>query len=459
VCTRSGGCNGVPFGKPIVSNKWLFTMTGGGSCYVDDSTTPGVYDDPSTCVQDYMSGELHEMGTAANPPMKTLFGIHSPSPTKNPVFASYNRVRIEKSSFDRYQGQATFQAPGGMFTMNVPGAGNINFNLYHHGYKFIAETIRLLEYGLKYRTWINSGGAVKAVTETLPSLVDATNVLFIGHSGAAHGLYHNIDRLKDLLPYSDVSALFDANFEPGVLNEAAFADDQNTGLPLGGDAYTNQWVGESSAQGSTFTYDGEDFHTNRLLAEQHESWQAPLDASCLSTHSANQWACNDRMHVLMNHIETPIMVRQDWRDPNTEHLNGANGYTVQWGDMGVYPWCSGGPCLPVMSIAERDTRLAEQATTFIWDANARSEIGTNVDPSLGGSFPTQFVWMPQCQAHNGAYDDKQFFGVGIKTGSSVVTLRQYAERFMAASPLNGRNYRVVGFSTPAGTPMTQVTCP
>lgn len=464
VCTQPGGCGpGRKFGEPIPSNRWVISMPGGGSCYVDDSAIPGVYDDPSPCLGKYLNpAEIGEMSTTTNKPMTNFFGINNPDPKVNRVFAGYNRVRIEKSSYDRYNGRATYFAPGGAFHVTTATGLQYDFNLFQHGFRFMLETIRLLEGGLRYRTWeAGPGDRVREITERLPSLTNATDVLFVGHSGGAHGLYHNIDRLADRLGYAQVRALFDANFEPGVLNEAAFGTNPVTNTPLGGDAYTNQWAGKSSAQGVSFLYDGQDFNTNDVLAEQHESWDAPLDASCLAVHAGGgEWSCNDRMHVLMNHIETPMFVRQDWNDANSEHTNGGTGYTVTWGREDAYPYCGAvSPCDPVMSLPEREVRLAKQAATFLTDADTNSELGTNVDPSLGGAFPTLYVWMPDCGQHEGAFQDDQFFSVGIGAGGLVTTMREYVENFVTAAPLNLVSYRVVGFHTPGGTPMTQAPCP
>lgn len=458
VCTQSAGCGpGRKFGEPIPSSRWVISMPGGGSCYVDDPTIPGVYDDPTPCLTKYLNpAEIGEMSTATNDPMTNYFGINNPDPKVNREFAGYNRIRIEKSSYDRYNGRATYAAPGGAFH-----AGPYDFNLFQHGFDFMLETIRVLESGLRYRTWeIGPSGRVREYTERLPSLANATDVLLVGHSGGAHGLYHNIDRLADRLGYAQVRALFDANFEPGVLNEAAFGVNPVTGVPLGGDAYTNQWAGKSWAQGVPFLYDGRDFNTNDVLAEQHESWNAPLDQSCLAVHAGTEWACNDRMHVMMNHIETPMFVRQDWNDPNSEHTNGGTGYTVQWGREDAYPYCgAASPCTPVMSLPEREVRLAQQAATFLTEAGTDSELATTVDPSLGGAFPTLYVWMPDCEQHEGAYQDDQFFDVAIDAGGQQTTMSQHVELFMTAAPLNVVSYRVVGFHTPSGTPMTQAPCP
>lgn len=103
------------------SNKWIFSMTGGGSCNAHDSNGDGVFDDAQGCLDTYVDPkEYGEMETASEPPMKTLEGINRPGALRNPVFAGYNRVRVQKCSYDRYNGRAAYEAAGGYFPRNQP---------------------------------------------------------------------------------------------------------------------------------------------------------------------------------------------------------------------------------------------------------------------------------------------------------------------------------------------------
>ena len=60
-------------------------------------------------------------------------------------------------------------------------------------------------------------------------------------------------------------AVFDANFLPSIEGEAVYADGLN------GDAYTDQWSGNSSGDGQSFSYDGETFHRDALVTTQINS--------------------------------------------------------------------------------------------------------------------------------------------------------------------------------------------
>ena len=197
VCTDGANCT---LGQPIESNKWIISMTGGGSCNASDSDGDGVYDDGQACLDTYGDpNERDEMGTALEPPMKAFQGINRPNPLQNPTFAAYNRILVEKCSYDRYNGRVTYEAAGGYFSETGPGGVVVDFNLYQQGYPIMEEAFTALQNGLAYTTWSVSGtgGSAHVVRaqESLPPLVDADQVLFVGHSGSAHGLYHNIDHL------------------------------------------------------------------------------------------------------------------------------------------------------------------------------------------------------------------------------------------------------------------------
>ncbi|HEY3056675.1 MAG TPA: pectin acetylesterase-family hydrolase [Thermoanaerobaculia bacterium] len=466
ICTNLAGCDrGARYGDPIESNRWLFTVPGGGSCAAE------------TCAEIYaVPDERGEMGSAGKPSMKNMDGIHLPDPKLNPVFASYNRVRIEKCSYDRYMGRAAQEAAGGYFHGTQPGGGKIDYNLYYHGFLIIEQAFKALENGLHYSTWRlnesvkrraccshtgatttgNSGQKVIHAEEKLPPLADAEVVLFAGHSGGCHGLFHNIDNIAATLAgipgfKGDVRALFDENFLPSVENEAAFAST----APGGSDAYSGITSGVSSSNNSgRFTYDASSAFTTDLNVQQYNIWHSVLDASCMEVHGATEpWKCADRHHVLLNHIGTPFLAREDFRDPNTEHLNGGKGHQLRWAAPSNYPNCpSGEPCDPILDAAEFRARLEEQASTFLQFAQTRSEIGKGTDRTfaVSGTLPTSYLWMPQCARHDGAYDNASFYKTVISTSATAYSLRQWLEQFMSAPRLGVRAWQIDGLTDSAG---------
>jgi len=78
-----------------------------------------------------------------------------------------------------------------------------------------------------------------------------------------------------------------------------------------------------------------------VLGTLLDTWILTRDASCTATHPSAKRFCNDRIHVLLNHVSTPFFVRQDLSDPN--HLNTGTGWIVDWIDANnVF----GGPATP-----------------------------------------------------------------------------------------------------------------
>jgi hypothetical protein len=415
-------------GRPVESGKWLFTLQGGGSCMPVDTDGDGAVDDVSECLTHYLGGEAAEMSSGDSKAMKNYFGIHSADPVKNPVFAGYNRVRIDKCSFDRYNGRASWTA--------LRGAGVAgSFDVYQLGYPIITQALAELLPGLTYRTWRNAGG-IRAVEETLPPLSAATTILFVGHSGAAQGLIHNIDHLAaDLAARAvtaDVRALIDAHFTLSQENEAAFIG--------AGDLYDHIWTGTTSGAGSVFSYDSSYWSPGGAYREQYTSWNAQVDASCRAAHPTDSFPCFDSIHVLLNHVATPFFMREDFTDSN--HSNRAEDHVLAWGPRALYPHCGATPCPPKFTVpAEHHPRLDEQADRLWYDLDARSELAVNLDSSLGGVglTPSFAMWMPDCGVHEGAYDDRQFFAVTIDHASGSRSMRSLLESFMGMPRTGARS--------------------
>ncbi len=94
------------------------------------------------------------------------------------------------------------------------------------------------------------------------------------------------------------------------------------------------------------------------------------------------------------------------------------------------------PCAPKFAVpVEHRPRLDEQTTRLWYDFPWRSELATNLDTSLGGTglTPSFAIWMPDCGVHEGAYDDRQFFGVSIDHSVGSRTMRSLLESFMTYS--------------------------
>lgn len=466
-CATPGGCpksrgEMAPFGAPIESDDWVISFTGGGACHARDLDGDGVYDDGHLCTAAYPS-ERGEMGTAQEPPMKNLGGaggsegLMSRDPQINPLFASFNSVRVEKYSYDRFNGRAEHENLAGSL-----GAHTFRFTHFSHGQLIAEAAIDELMNGLSYQTWSDddNDNQVEDARASLPPLSKARRVLLAGHSGGAHGLRHSADRLASRIrkgkDTADVRILLDANFLPSIEGAAAYAPGLN------GDPYTDQWQGFSRASTGPFSCDGEAYHRDGVIAAQLDSWKTALDESCLAAHTpGTQWKCRDRQHVLFNHISTPMFVREDQYDTNFEHTDHGAGHPISWA---LRPGCSYQSGIPAPDcdarfdvLTEHVPRLLNLATSLLRDIGVRSEIARGVDDSLGaGRAPSVYLWMPRCYRHDGAYSNDSFFQTAITDGVKPLSMRQALESFMQMPSLGTVDWRIHG--NVLGRPMTGV-CP
>lgn len=447
------GTRPVLYVDPAVSgdsNKWIISFTGGGSCNAVDTEPDGIHDDGQDCLDSYLGGEAGEMGTAGEPSTKNLGsgggssnGINKPDVALNPVFSDYHRVRVEKCSYDRFNGRATHESLAAV----LPNSDLLTFDLFQHGKEIVEMALGELRgdvgagQGLVYTTWENNGGTVVPFQETLPPLESAERILLVGHSGGAHGLMHNVDAVVDFLldwPSfgGDVRAVLDANFLPAMENEVAFDSGQS------GDLYDHSWAGTTPEVGA---YDGSVYFNTSSLRRQYDAWMAnpsdPLstmfDTSCLQVHGplGDAWKCRDRFHVLFNHLTTPLFLREDFNDPNKAHTWNGQGHRVNWGSLGSYPHCGlmgYDPCPPLLTVGHpspyRD-RLEQQYETVLGGFTTRSELALGEDTS--GSAPSIYFWMPDCGSHAGTYSDFQFYDTEIR-GLDRWTLRELLEDFVLA---------------------------
>lgn len=427
------------------SNKWIFTLTGGGARHPLNTDADPEREDALGILETYADiGERDEMSTLAEPPMKNFFGVHERA-ARNAPFNDYNRVRIEKCGYDRHMGRVVYEdnAAGGYFAVTAPGGAVVRFNLYQQGWQILEEVLELLGPGLTYTTWTLVDGQITANPEAaLPPLDEATDVLFIGHSAGAHGLMHGIDRLATLLPQADVRALFDANFLPSIENEAGFGS-----ANPGATAYDGIWSGTTDRAVDPFSFDGQTYHTMGWVADQYLSYGAlddGLDASCIETHVNDGWKCRDRHHVLLNHIATPFFFREDFSDDNKEHLWQGTAHLVQWGEADTFTHCDPGTsCLPQLNPAEYRERLTAQFNAMLTESATYSELATGADASLSGAnVPTWYAWMPDCGSHEGAYDGDAFFETDMTYRTYVYNMKSWLEGFMTVSRTDLRGFLV-----------------
>ena len=449
-------------GGAATEDNWLISFQGGGSCSAEDSDDDGTYDDGQVCYDTYQD-EANEMGTAGKGAMTYIGttsgrseGIHSASRVRNPVFSRFNRIRVVKCSYDRYNGRATHNDVQAQTTER----GAVTYDLFNHGRRIVELAMSALrgdaatDEGLSYQTWLNNGGSVQQVTRTLPALENADRVLLVGHSGAAHGLMYNADFIAAELNAwgqfdGDVRAVIDANYFEMIENETAFDPGG------GGDLYDHVWSGTSPEVGP---YDGAAYYADSLLVDQYDAWfENPgdslatiFDASCVATHEpmGEEWMCRDRFHTIHNHMTTPFFIREDISDPNLEHVWGGRGHLTRWGQWGNFPHCADlgiNPCPPVVRVdspPEHRLRLTAQARTLVDDITTRSELALGIDNS--GAVPTHAVWMPDCASHSGAYNDLHFYGIGLDDSEENITMQEFLEGFVMAPRVGISASRIEG---------------
>jgi hypothetical protein len=333
--------------------------------------------------------------------------------------------------------------------------GLVQLTLWQQGRRIAEGALDRLRAGIAYRSWRARRGRVEEFQETLPPMAAAEQVVFVGHSGGAHGLIFNLDAFAERLRswpgfHGDVRGVIDANFLPSAENEAAF------NAPPAGDLYDHVTAGTSAEAGH---YDAEAYYGDGPLTAMQRSWlgagAAPadlLDASCLATHGprGDDALCRDRYHTLLNHVATPFFVREDRSDSNTEHTNHGRGHTLAWGELASYPHCAVlgvDPCRPLIAVGKpspyRD-RQDEQVAAIVDGLRTRSELATGEDAS--GPPPTVSVWMPDCGVHGGAYDETQYNVTKLVDATGAVTMRQRLEAFVAAAAHGGLFVRVDGWA-------------
>jgi hypothetical protein len=433
------------------SRDWLITLTGGGSCHAGASLADG-----QDCLDAYGTSEAAEMSSAEEPAMKDLgLGINTSNLSINPVFARFHRVRIEKCSYDRYNGRSTRHV-----TAAHPTLGIIDYDLFQHGQRIVETAIATLRPGLEYTSWRRIGSEVQEYVESLPPLAGADRVVLLGHSGAAHGLMHTADRFREAIqaaPFGgDVRVVLDANFLHATENEAAFNDPP---LPAGTSLYDHVTSGTSPAVAplsSTYTpaWWSDPASGYRIAyaswSEDADPFADVFDGSCVAAHPTESWRCADRFHVLFNHLTTPVFVREDLSDPNLEHGADGLGHLVQWGEFGNYAHCAStwgtAPCPPLLDSASHRARTLEQRRAFAEEARVRSELvssfatpgtGPPSDPTGGGFVPTRYFFLPDCASHAGAYALTSYFQTMLASSTETTTMRKLLEDFVSTAPAIG----------------------
>lgn len=248
------------------SDQWVFYLQGGhncggfGECVVRYCGT-----------QKYTKAKMSSRWTpmVANTDQQGLFDRDGVNP-----FGNANAVLLYYCSSDHWLGTRSDTV------LTNPEDASQQYRLHFRGHTIVEAALDQLLAG---PVTSDDGQA------SLPSLAAATQVLWTGASAGAAGAEHQADYVRERLGANGtvVRAAFDANFPPRSVDlDPAIA------------AATDGMLRDLRWPTTYVSY-----------------WGAWVDQTCQAAHpGADAWLCGDQNHVVMNHITTPFIARQDLTD-------------------------------------------------------------------------------------------------------------------------------------------------
>ena len=115
-----------------------------------------------------------------------------------------------------------------------------------------------------------------------------------------------------------------------------------------------------------------------------EQWRLDRDASSEAAHGPSHPLCEEGIHILRYHVETPFFIREDLENPNHSATNRGTGW---------YPNFTNNVLLPA-SVADFKDRVTFQARTLFGNH------------SVNG-IPV-WVFAPTCRKHVGVVNNDVF---------------------------------------------------
>jgi hypothetical protein len=285
-------------GNPIVdsSSKWLIFLDGGGGCH-----------DADQCLLERWCGgggqifdRAGKMSSQNAPPAIRGFGIFSlapPAPFAN-QFAGYNHVLVHYCSSDNWIGSA-----------KLTGINTSTGTAYDIRFQGEAIVNAVIETLLSGPVGADPGVAQEFYRTSLPDLDDATEIVLAGESAGGGGLRHHLDRLNfDVLrpaignPQLKIRGVVDAGAPPGLWDPAiSWAD------PYSPADYPHNLLTQIEPPVRSF-WGANDSALDQSCLDP--GWTA--DHDLVGSHPR---VCYDTTYTLMNHITTPVFLRQDINDP------------------------------------------------------------------------------------------------------------------------------------------------
>jgi hypothetical protein len=306
-------------------NQWVIAFEGGGSCGAMRGDTASVAcmsgtQDPAdnygfNGYNVFTAGDLDykemtsrhaETGRYTIPDRRSGSGILDPVGPN--LFNGYNRVIVNKTSFDRFMGNKT--------TTTVYDA-NDSVELHFHGRRIISAMLADLD---RLNGAIQVGNNCRDLQDrdcqTLDDFSSANRVVVVGNSGGSGGLIHNMEWLKNQIlsraPNAKVFFLLGSRMMPWLEAEANW---WSAGNGIWDDIYagTSTIDGNAGTPTSIIQYGPSAYQAGGLVRTMLQSWGDStslvypfLDNSCKLHHGNGDWRCFDEGHVALYHTDEDV---------------------------------------------------------------------------------------------------------------------------------------------------------
>lgn len=261
------GSPGVFYIKPGTGNgadKWFIWLEGGGGCTDGESCAK------RWCGRSIPSTAAKMSSKWAPDGIEGTGVFDMPEGTTND-FANWNHVIAYYCSSDSWAGRTEHPR------LSDPTGTVEDYSLILHGKHILTAMLDALDEGAS-----SDNGMAQ-----MPSLTDASLVLFSGTSAGGGGARLNADDVRERLLSSNPGVDFRLVVDAGV-----WTKEPNEDL-----------TEETSAAFYANSYDISTNFRNTFT-----------DASCLAYHTEDPEKCAEPTHIMLDHTETPFFIKMDYSD-------------------------------------------------------------------------------------------------------------------------------------------------
>lgn len=272
----------------IENEKWLILFLGGGGCADEDTC----WDRWCGLTGYDRAGKMSTAG--AYDAIFGLQGIFKRNPVLN-AYAGYNQVVLYYCSSDNWIGSGAH--------LPAVTSGGIAYDIEFNGEAIVRDAFATLLAG---PVGADAGPAATFYGTTLPALTSAEEIVLAGDSAGAGGLRHHLDGLRSYLTTEiknavEIYGVLDAGFAPGLF-QPGITFGTVPGAPL---SYAD-FLQTNLTDRATF------WGVDPSALDQ--SCQAPAWAAAHNAVGSHPEICYDTRYTQINHITTPVFVRQDIND-------------------------------------------------------------------------------------------------------------------------------------------------